>query len=262
MSRKTCTSCNKKKDINDFYKNIHTKNGLVSCCKLCLNIKNKKYREANKKKIKERRAKYYKKNKDRLKKCSKIYKDKNKDKTIEYLKKNEERIKERRVKYYKKNKEKIKKCSKNYSKQNEEKIKKYYKKNKDKTKEYLKKNKDKISKRYAKYKKNRKISDPLFKFTDILRSRTYKAFKIKNWKKTSKTSEMLGCNPETAFSHIESQFIEGMSWENHGLYGWHIDHIVPLSSAKNEEELMKLCHYTNLQPLWAKDNLRKGDKIL
>lgn len=51
-----------------------------------------------------------------------------------------------------------------------------------------------------------------------------------------------------------------MSWENHG--EWHIDHIIPLSSAKNEEEIYKLNHYTNLQPLWKEENLSKGDKIL
>ena len=53
-----------------------------------------------------------------------------------------------------------------------------------------------------------------------------------------------------------------MSWDNYGLYGWHIDHKVPLSLAKTEEELLKLCHFSNLQPLWAKDNLKKGDSIV
>jgi hypothetical protein len=61
---------------------------------------------------------------------------------------------------------------------------------------------------------------------------------------------------------MEKQFKNEMTWENYGFYGWHIDHIIPLSSAKNEEELYKLCHYTNLQPLWAKENLSKGAKIL
>ena len=52
-----------------------------------------------------------------------------------------------------------------------------------------------------------------------------------------------------------------MTWENRGLKGWHLDHIIPLSSAKNEEELRELCHYTNIQPLWWDDNLRKGSSI-
>jgi hypothetical protein len=51
-----------------------------------------------------------------------------------------------------------------------------------------------------------------------------------------------------------------MNWDNYSFRGWHIDHIIPLTSAKNEEELIKLCHYTNLQPLWAKDNLSKGGR--
>lgn len=72
----------------------------------------------------------------------------------------------------------------------------------------------------------------------------------------------MGCSSEFLKEYLEKQFTEKMSWENHGFYGWHIDHIVPLSSAKTEEEVYKLCHYTNLQPLWAEDNLKKGDKIL
>ena len=62
--------------------------------------------------------------------------------------------------------------------------------------------------------------------------------------------------------YLESKFVEGMSWNNYGLYGWHIDHIIPLSSANTEDEIYKLCHYTNLQPLWSEDNLKKGCKIL
>ena len=61
---------------------------------------------------------------------------------------------------------------------------------------------------------------------------------------------------------MESQFTDGMTWDNWGKYGWHVDHKVPLSSAKTPDELIKLCHYTNLQPLWAKDNLSKGAKII
>jgi hypothetical protein len=68
------------------------------------------------------------------------------------------------------------------------------------------------------------------------------------------------CSFEEFFIHIESQFIDGMSWENRSL--WHIDHIIPLATAKTEEEILRLNHYTNLRPLWALDNLKKGSKIL
>ena len=59
--------------------------------------------------------------------------------------------------------------------------------------------------------------------------------------------------------HMESQFTEGMTWENQG--EWHVDHIIPLAKAKNEERLVKLCHYKNLQPLWGEENLSKGDSM-
>jgi hypothetical protein len=73
---------------------------------------------------------------------------------------------------------------------------------------------------------------------------------------------MLGTSIESVRTHIETLWQPGMSWDNHGKYGWHIDHIIPLSSCKNEEDMVKLCYYTNLQPLWWKDNLVKGNKII
>ena len=91
-----------------------------------------------------------------------------------------------------------------------------------------------------------------------LRNRTRQAFKAKKWNKNG-TEKMLGCDWETAHKHLEIQFTKGMNWENQG--EWHIDHIIPLVSANTKEELIKLCHYTNLQPLWAEDNLKKGATI-
>ena len=71
--------------------------------------------------------------------------------------------------------------------------------------------------------------------------------------------QILGTDARGAKAHLEAQFQPGMSWENYGQ--WHVDHITPLASAKTPEELVALCHYTNLQPLWAADNIRKGAKI-
>jgi hypothetical protein len=96
--------------------------------------------------------------------------------------------------------------------------------------------------------------------TRNLRGRTIKAFKSKGYKKSSKTQKMLGVDWEVCKQHIEKQFTKGMNWSNQG--DWHIDHIIPLASANNEKDLMKLCYYRNLQPLWAEDNLMKSAKIL
>lgn len=125
---------------------------------------------------------------------------------------------------------------------------------------YLKDKKDIIREKRRVYKTYKKSTDNLYKLTLDLRKRTAKAFKVSRWDKNSKTKTILGCEFKKAFNHIESQFVEGMSWNNR--HEWHIDHIIPLASAKTEEELIKLCHYTNLQPLWAEDNLKKGCKII
>lgn len=107
--------------------------------------------------------------------------------------------------------------------------------------------------------RNKKISsDPIFQLKIALRRRIYMYFKNTGLKRTCSSSEILGCDFLTARLHIENLFLPGMDWKNHG--DWHIDHIVPLSSAKNENDVRALCHYKNLQPLWAKDNLRKGAK--
>jgi hypothetical protein len=95
-----------------------------------------------------------------------------------------------------------------------------------------------------------------------MRSRINLFIKSKNINKSNKTFNLIGLKPIELKKYIEKQFTEEMSWDNYGLYGWHIDHIIPLSSAKVENEIYKLCHYTNLQPLWAEDNLKKGNKIL
>lgn len=73
--------------------------------------------------------------------------------------------------------------------------------------------------------------------------------------------EIIGCSQDELRVYLQSKFTEGMSWDNWGTHGWHIDHIIPIGSALTEKEVLRLSHYTNLQPLWAIDNLRKGDRF-
>jgi hypothetical protein len=110
------------------------------------------------------------------------------------------------------------------------------------------------------YTRERRKTDTLFDLTLRIRDRTRKAFLNQGFKKHSKTADMIGCSWEFLQEHIEQQFVDGMNWVNRS--AWHIDHIVPLASAETEERLIELCHYTNLQPLWAQDNLSKGSKVL
>ena len=186
------------------------------------------------------------------KKCVSDYNEKHKEKYKEYQKgyrkNNKEYNKEYKKEYYIKNKEEFLKRSKEWQKNNKEFLKEYNAK-------YSKENRDYLTKQN----KQKRNTDSIYKLKGTLRSRTYVAFKRSRWNKNSATEKMLGCNYETAHKHLERQFTKGMSWDNHGK--WHIDHIIPLSSAKTEEDLINLCHYTNLQPLWAEDNLSKGASI-
>jgi hypothetical protein len=157
-------------------------------------------------------------------------------------------------KYKTKNKEKVLLSYANYRDNNKEKM-------KVARNEYILKNKDKIKKYRTYYSDKRRKESNLVRISENIRRRINIFLKTKNIKKTSKTFEVLGCTPQFLKQYLEQKFLDGMSWDNYGYYGWHIDHIIPISHAKNEDEIYKLCHYTNLQPLWAKDNLTKNNKL-
>jgi len=113
----------------------------------------------------------------------------------------------------------------------------------------------------VKYMLDRLKNDPEFKLLTMLRKRILNVIK---GKKHYKSIDLLGCTVLNARVHLEKQFKEGMTWGNHGTRGWHIDHIIPCSSfdLTDPEQQKKCFHYTNLQPLWAKENMSKGAKIL
>ncbi len=155
--------------------------------------------------------------------------------------------------------------AKKYVKENTENYKKYQDKyhsnnvgtHRLKSCEYYQNNKEKVHN----YLKIRYHTDNLFKLKITVRNRINVFLRKNNITKKNNTFNIIGCSPEFLKSYLENQFTEGMSWDLMGKY-IHIDHIIPLSSAKTEDELYGLCHYTNLQPLWAEDNLRKSNKIL
>jgi len=184
-------------------------------------------------------------NEGKTSKCKSCFKS---DQEI-YREKNYERLSKKAKYYYDKNKTKITLVQKEYTKKN--KVKKL-----DYTREYRKNNREKINS-YSRIARN---ENPIILLKNRLRARTYLAFKAGKWLKNSGNEEMLGCSYDFSKSYIESLFLKGMSWSNKG--EWHIDHIIPLSTAKTVEEMKSLFHYTNLQPLWAKDNLKKSAKII
>jgi hypothetical protein len=227
----------------------------------------KEYRAANRDKILKQLKEYYHKNKEKNKERRyeyfKNYYKNNKHKVQEYYQKNKEKIREKDKIYYHKNKDAIKKYQIEYNKKHKEYQKKYHaeyhKKNKEKkseyAKEYAKKNREKINARQ----RNRLKTDPLYKMRSNISHRNWEVFKRGGYKKDSTSEKLLGIDYGRCKLYLERQFTKGMSWDNYG--EWHIDHIIPLASATNEIEMRKLCHYTNLQPLWASDNLSKAATI-
>ena len=108
--------------------------------------------------------------------------------------------------------------------------------------------------------KQRYAADPNFVLEHKIRRAQDRAFRGRS--KPIPTLQLLGCSVDEFRKHLESRFSDGMSWNNYGLRGWHIDHIVPISIIDLTDpcEVARVCHYTNMQPLWAKDNIAKRNK--
>lgn len=166
---------------------------------------------------------------------------------------------------YVQNKEKRLKYQKDYHKNHPEVNKKFEKKHKERLtkyrKDYFSKNKEKILSYNKKYVENRIKTDDFFKFKQTVRSSIYQSFRRGNGTKKCSTREILGCEFEEFRTHLNNTFFNNYGYEYDGKEDVHIDHIIPLATAKTEEDVKRLCHYTNLQLLKASDNLKKSAKI-
>ena len=259
-----CNICNIEKDITEY--NL-TKEGKYKykCCKACFSEKikagTKIYYEKNKEKLNEKSRKYYQENKEILYDKYKLYYADNKDKIDEYMNEyrevNKEILKENSFNYREVNKDVLKESKKlyyqNLSTDEKEKLKEQKRIN-------YKNNRKKYRKNKNEYIRNRMLNEPLFKLKMNIRCLIKNSVKRQFTEKSKRTQEILGCTFEEFKLHLESQFDENMNWKNQGTY-WHMDHIIPISSAQNEEEVYMLNHYTNFQPLYWEDNLRKGNKM-
>lgn len=149
--------------------------------------------------------------------------------------------------------------------QNKERCRKYFQKHPEKAKEYSQKNrygKNRQNYLIKKRERNKKYSQNItYKLGQSLRTRIWIALKVQNLEKNNSTTELVGCSKEELIKYLESQFSEGMTWDNWSLNGWHIDHIRPISSfdLSDPEQIKQCFHYSNLQPLWAIDNLKKSN---
>lgn len=243
MLNKICNKCGIEKSIEDFHKNKKGKFGRVETCKSCKVLINKHYHISYANKI------HVIKNEETTKICTKCNLEKN---LSEYSKSNASKV---GIRSY------CKACGNSSCR-------KRYIKNRDyhlnRRKKYYTKNKKRINQINGKKKVEARRIDPLKRFVHNFKNSIVKYIKKYKGIKKCKTIDLLGTDIISLRKHLESKFKEGMSWDNHGLYGWHIDHILPCASfdLTKEEDQRRCFHYTNLQPLWAEDNLKKSDKII
>lgn len=242
---KKCNKCGLEKELTEFHyrkKELNTRQPYCKKCKRKREIFENGYKRCSKCKIIKELTNFYKIKKGFEARCidccllyQKQYKTNNYEKIKEYTIKTKETRKIKKLQYRNENKEKIQKYSKQYKINN-----------KHKTNEYI---------------KNKRKNDINFKLICCIKSKIRQS--IKKNRKTCSTIKLLGCTIEYFKIHIESLFKTGMTWENHGLYGWHIDHIRPCASfdLTDPEQQRQCFHYSNCQPLWATENLSKGSKI-
>ena len=243
-----CSQCNK-----EFVPSHHSQK---YCSKECVKIKdkefNKKYHQLGKAKEATKKYRQSDKGKEKI--------DKWKDGVGKKYQKNyrqSERGKEVAKKSREKNKEKIRINRLKYQRSD---------KGQQTSQNYFQSNKTKIINKQNSYTLKRKKVDIIFRLKGNLRSRLHGFLKVSNLSKENKTFKMVGCTPEFLKKHIEKQFHphpdthQPMNWENYTLHGWHVDHTIPLDSAKTQEDVEKLMHYTNLAPMWATYNIKKGNK--
>lgn len=260
---KNCLKCKEDKE-NSLTFFVKTRQGEIgNVCKLCRHTRRTELRRSDLDKhakiAKEWRLnnrwyfiEYYSKNKERLSQKGKVY-----------YKTNAEKLKDTHKNQYESNKEKRLAKTKEYQLKNPDKYIKYAKISKDRNRE--KNNEKRRSPAYRaainKYVKVKRETNTDFKIQSSLRDRFNKAVK-KSYKSGSAVRD-LGCSIRELKMYLEAKFQPGMTWEKHGIHGWHIDHIKPLASfnLSYREQFLQACHYTNLQPLWARDNLSKGSKL-
>jgi hypothetical protein len=232
---------------------------------------NRAYYLANRDAIRAKRKSHRLQNGDAIRLRAKAYREQNAEVLRARRASNAEALRQKCREYYAANREMGKARAQRWREANHERMSataaEYRKKHPAKCREYYLANKSQRNRWHAGWQKARKEANPNYAVQCKVYQWTSRAMRKhlagRLVTASSTIVQLLGCEWLEFIAHIESQFQPGMTWENHGVRGWHFDHIRPLSSfdLTNEDELRKGCHYTNVQPLWAADNIRKAGKI-
>jgi hypothetical protein len=233
MKNKKCTKCLEEKELIDFGKKNKTFDGYNTKCKTCVKLVREEYQKNNRAKINKKQKEYTSTNIEKTRASVKKWQDSNKD-----------TVKMKNKLYRVNNPEKIKKLKKDWNIENADKI-------KIQQKEYYKQNKDKVLKKNREWNKN---NSHIVGWRSTLKSHLRRVGK----KKEGSTIDLLGYSAIELKTHLESLFMEGMTWENHGV--WEIDHIKPVTAFSIDELPSVVNALSNLQPLWKKDNRQKYNK--
>ena len=144
-------------------------------------------------------------------------------------------------------------------------LKDYRSTHKNVDKEYRKNNRDKVN-AWKRNERHRKLESPDEKFIQrqIKENLARRLRLLLEGQKSQNTMDIIGCSVEELKKHLESTWSEGMSWDNYGLHGWHIDHKLPCASFDHSDEVQinQCWNWNNLQAMWAEDNLKKGARIV
>jgi len=225
-------------------------------------VRKKEWYEANKERINRERKELYEQNKDNINAERRRLYNENRDSLLEkrrvYEIENKEHIEKRVKKYHITNRKRILAKKKEYRENNKSKI-------REDKKVWDTNNREHINN----YVRKKVKTDPVFRMSVAARGLICHAIRRFGYTKKSKTYKILGCSFDEFKLHIESQLEDWMNWDNYGKYngeygyGWDIDHIVPISSANSEDDVIALNHYANLQPLCSKINrVDKKDLLL
>ena len=208
---------------------------------------------------------YYDANKERLREYSRAYQKKHRERLNAYVRaRYDEEKKAKRRRYYQENRERILENKKTYYAKKQPEICAYRKRNAKRLSKansvWHRENRDRIRER-KRLESRRRRERPTSHIAGSIRRRLSKL--LNGQRSPARTEALVGCSFVELRGHLERQFRKGMSWENYGFRGWHIDHILPCSAfdLSREEELRRCFHFTNLRPLWARENLRKGAKV-